>query len=345
MPGQEDWRSWAAGAVPGTVFDQPEPEQLIELTVIIPARNEQDSIAPCLESLVAQSEDIFQLGRNWEVIVVDDNSTDRTAEMVRGFTGVSVLAAGKLERGWTGKANAVWTAAKKARHRAGVLSYSPRQLTSGLAQRSLMPLIFSELALAYPPAKVSDPAQRIAAANGQFLLIEREAYRRLGGHASVAGKVLEDVELAFIAKRRKLGLRFRYAPDAVSARMYRRFGAMVEGWTKNLALLFSNALMLALWRALDFVLLFGLPVLSIWLWNARLPAQSLSWLGAGWVIALLWLRTLFRFYRRVAKSNFPFFDCLISPVGLPLFVLLLYRSWFQHRVLKRVSWKGRSYGT
>jgi hypothetical protein len=120
---------------------------------------------------------------------------------------------------------------------------------------------------------------------------------------------------------------------------------MVEGWTKNLALLFSNALMLALWRALDFVLLFGLPVLSIWLWNARLPAQSLSWLGAGWVIALLWLRTLFRFYRRVAKSNFPFFDCLISPVGLPLFVLLLYRSWFQHRVLKRVSWKGRSYGT
>jgi len=373
MPGQEDWRSWAAGAIPGTVFDQPEPEQLIELTVIIPARNEQDSIAACLESLVAQSEDIFQLGRDWEVIVVDDNSTDRTAEVVHGFTGVvSILAAGKLERGWTGKANAVWTAAKKARgewllftdadtihepgdlrraiheaerHRAGVLSYSPRQLTSGLAQRSLMPLIFSELALAYPPAKVSDPAQRIAAANGQFLLIEREAYRRLGGHASVAGKVLEDVELAFIAKRRKLGLRFRYAPDAVSARMYRQFGAMVEGWTKNLALLFSNALMLAFWRALDFVLLFGLPILSIWLWNARLPAQSLSWLGAGWVIALLWLRTLFRFYRRVAKSNFPFFDCLISPVGLPLFVLLLYRSWFQHRVLKRVSWKGRSYGT
>ena len=273
MPGQEDWRSWAAGAVPGTVFDQPEPEQLIELTVIIPARNEQDSIAACLESLVSAVGGYFQLGRDWEVIVVDDHSTDRTAEIVRGFAGVTVMAAGKLERGWTGKANAVWTAAKKARgnwllftdadtihepgdlrraiheaerHSAGVLSYSPRQLTSGLAQRSLMPLIFCELALAYPPAKVSDPAQRIAAANGQFLLIEREAYRRLGGHASVAGKVLEDVELAFIAKRRKLGLRFRYAPDAVSARMYRRFGAMVEGWTKNLALLFNNALC---WRS------------------------------------------------------------------------------------------------
>ena len=65
------------------------------------------------------------------------------------------------------------------------------------------------------------PAQRIAAANGQFLLVEREAYRKLGGHPSVAGKVLEDVELAFLAKRRRVGLRFRYADDAVAARMYR----------------------------------------------------------------------------------------------------------------------------
>ena len=135
------------------------------------------------------------------------------------------------------------------RHKVGMLSYSPRQIVRGLAQRSLMPLVFCELALAYPPAKVSDPAQRIAAANGQFLLVEREAYRRLGGHPSVAGKVLEDVELAFLAKRRKVGLRFRYADDAVSARMYRSTAAMIEGWTKNLKLLFNNALVLAVCRA------------------------------------------------------------------------------------------------
>jgi hypothetical protein len=206
-----------------------------------------------------------------------------------------------------------------------------------------MPLVFCELALSYPPDKVSDPAQRIAAANGQFLFIEREAYRRLGGHGSVSDKVLEDVELAFLAKRRKVGLRFRYAEDAVSTRMYRTTAAMVEGWTKNLALLFNNALALAAWRALDFLLLFGLPVLAIELWGARLGAHSLEWLGAGWVLALLWVRTLVRFYARVAKSNFPFWDCALAPLGLPLFVVLLYRSWFQHRVLKRVSWKGREY--
>jgi glycosyltransferase involved in cell wall biosynthesis len=365
-----DWREWAGKTIAGTVFVQPEPEHLIELTVIIPARDEADCLGACLQSLVSQSEEIFKLNTDWELIVVDDNSSDRTAEIASGFAGVKVLEAAKPDQNWTGKANAIWTAARHARgrwllftdadtihepgnlrramheaerHKAGMLSYSPRQIVSGLLQRSLMPLVFCELALAYPPAKVSDPNTRIAAANGQFLLIEREAYRRIGGHASVADKVLEDVELAYLAKRRRIGLRFRYADDAVSTRMYRTTAAMIEGWTKNLALLFDNTLALALWRALDIVLLFLLPILAVELWNARLAAHSLEWLGAGWVLAILWLRNLFRFYARVAKSNFPFIDCALTPLGLPLFVVLLYRSWFQHRVLKQVTWKGRSY--
>jgi cellulose synthase/poly-beta-1,6-N-acetylglucosamine synthase-like glycosyltransferase len=312
-----DWRERAAMAGAGSVFDQPEPEELIELTVIVPARNEEDCLGACLQSLVSQSEEIFELGSDWELVVVDDRSSDRTrqiaGEIARSFAGVTVLEAGKLEQGWTGKANAVWTAARRARgrwllftdadtihepgdlrraiheaerHKVGMLSYSPRQVVSGLAQRVLMPLVFSELALAYPPAKVSDPAQQIAAANGQFLLVEREAYRRLGGHATVADKVLEDVELAFVAKRRKVGLRFRYAADAVATQMYRSTGAMVEGWSKNLALLFNNSLLLALWRALDFFLLFGLPLLAVELWDAKLAVKSAAWLGAGWILCV-----------------------------------------------------------
>jgi len=354
----------------GTVFDQPEPEQLIELTVIVPARNEEQSIGECLKSLVAQSESVFELGRDWELIVVDDQSTDRTAEIARSFAGVTVMEAAKLEKRWTGKNGAIWTAARKARgkwilftdadtiheegdlhramheaarHKVGMLSYSPRQLVSGVWQRALMPLVFSELSLAYPPAKVSDPNQRVAAANGQFLLVEREAYRKLGGHPSVKDRVLEDVELAFIAKRRRVGLRFRYAPDALSTRMYRTTVAMIEGWTKNLALLFNNAMATALWKALDLVLLVGLPWLALHLWRAQFTFKGWEWLSPGLVLMLLWARTLFRFYARVAKSNFPFLDCAISPLGLPLFIALLYRSWFKHKVLRQVSWKGRSY--
>ncbi|MGB7189397.1 MAG: glycosyl transferase, partial [Acidobacteriaceae bacterium] len=114
--------------------------------------------------------------------------------------------------------------------------------------------------------------------------------------------------------------------------------AMVEGWTKNLALLFGNSLAVAAWRMLDFLLLFGLPAL-LW-WTYDVSSRRILWVA----VLLLWLRTLWRFYRRVARSNFPARDWVLSPVALPLFAALLYRSWFQHTVLKRVSWKGREYG-
>jgi hypothetical protein len=217
-----------------------------------------------------------------------------------------------------------------------LLSYSPRQIVSGLTQRTLMPLIFSELASVYPPAEVNDPNRRTAAANGQFLLVERGAYFAVGGHRAVGGSVLEDVNLAWNMKRAKQPIRFRYAPDALSTRMYRGLGDMVEGWTKNLALLFPHALRLAAWRLLD-ILLFLLPLL-LWL----LPYLVL-WQRAA--IVLLWLRTVIRFYTRVARSHFGFVNCAMSVLGLPLFIALLVRSWMQHHLFHHVAWKGRQYRT
>lgn len=345
-----------------------EPTSSVQLSVIIPARNEEDCLGDCLRSLVTQSENGWQLGRDWEILVVDDGSIDATPSIANAaaaeFAGVTVMPAPPLEKGWTGKANAVWAGANAARgqwllftdadttheaghlsraiveadrHKVAMLSYSPRQIVTGIAQRALMPLVFSELAVAYPPAKVSDPESHVAAANGQFLLVRRDAYFANGGHQAVKDAVLEDVELAVIFKRRKLGLRFRYAPDAVATRMYRSFGAMFEGWTKNLALLFGNPLALAAWRILDLLLLVGLPILTVFEYQHYLRPIFVA------ALVLIWLRNLWRFYRRVAKSNFPFLDCLITPLALPLFAILLYRSWFHHTVTKRVSWKGRQY--
>jgi glycosyltransferase involved in cell wall biosynthesis len=340
----------------------------IELSVIVPARNEEDCIGDCLTSLVAQSSKFFQLGRDWEILVVDDGSTDRTRAIIQTLPDVTLIEPARLEKGWTGKANACWTAAQRARgqwllftdadtihepgnlrraiHEAekysvGVLSYSPKQLVSGFWQRALMPLVFCELALAYPPEKVSNPELRIAAANGQFLLASRTAYDALGGHASVKGSILEDVEFAFLAKKRKVGLRFRYAADALSTRMYRSLSAMIEGWTKNLALLFGNCLILSAWRLLDLVLLLGVPLLAWHFWHYSV--WQMPWFTAGGLLALLWLRILWRFYARVAKSNFPAVDCMMTPLALLLFSVLLYRSWFQNTVLHRVTWKGRTY--
>ena len=341
----------------------PPDSNAMRLSVIVPARNEEDCVGTCLESLASQSDPAFPLGSDWEILLVDDGSTDRTREIAAGVAGVTIVDAPALPKGWTGKANAVWAAAKMARgewllltdadtvhepgdliraiHEAekwkvGMLSYSPQQIVTGFWQRAVMPLVFSELAVAYSPEEISDPESTLAAANGQFILIRREAYFAVGGHGAVAESVLEDVALARRVKRKKLGLRFRYAPEAVSTRMYRSFSAMYEGWTKNLALLFGNSLALAAWRVIDLVLLLGLPAIFFGYYQPT---------GLWWVLMALWARTLWRFYRRVARSNFPFVDCALTVFGLPLFSWLLYRSWFHHTLKKRVVWKGRSYAS
>src|SRR5271168_510595 len=285
----------------------------MRLSVIVPARNEADVLRPCLESLLAQSEPGFALAEDWELLLVDDGSTDATRSIALDLAQVTVLDPDPLKPGWIGKVNAVWTAAGKsqgewllftdadtihtpgnleramheAQHAgAAMLSYSPQQVVTGFWQRGLMPLIFSELALAYPPDKVSDPSSRVAAANGQFLLVQRAAYFQVGGHSAVAGSLLEDVDLAFLLKRRKYPIRFRYAPDALSTRMYRSFGAMFEGWTKNLARLFGNPIALASWRILDLLLLVGMPVLAWHLYERNLQPIFL------FALLLIWLRNL-----------------------------------------------------
>jgi glycosyltransferase involved in cell wall biosynthesis len=345
-----------------------EPIPEFELSVIIAARNEEESLPACLASLVGQSEEGFAPGVEWELIVVNDDSSDRTREIAASYPDVIVIDAPPLDLssrgGFTGKNNACWVGAQIARgrhllftdadtvheprdlsralreaekYKAALLSYSPRQIVSGFWQHALMPLVFSELASVYPPKQVNDPQRRLAAANGQFILVERDAYFSVGGHRAVGTQVLEDVALAHNIKRGPRVIRFRYAPDALSARMYRTTAAMVEGWTKNFALLFPRPIYLACWRVLDILLFFGLPALAL----------GIPWL-VGWqrgIILILWVRTLWRFYARVARSHFPASDIAISIFGVPLFVYLLIKSTIQHRVKKSVVWKGRSYNT
>lgn len=344
----------------------------LELSVIIPARNEERSLPACLASLMRQSEPGFALGQQWELIIINDDSTDKTREIAAqaaaSHDGVTLLDAPPLDLssrgGFTGKSNACWTGAQAARgrhllftdadtihemndlsrslreaekYKAVLLSYSPRQIVTGFWQHAVMPLVFSELASVYPPQQVNDPVRSLAAANGQFILVERDAYFSIGGHRAVGKDILEDVALAYNIKRGSRIVRFRYAPDALSTQMYRTTSQMIEGWTKNLALLFPSPIALALWRILDLLLFFGLPILAFgifWL----LPWQR-------WIILLLWVRTVWRFYSRVARSNFPAVDVAISILGVPLFVFLLLRSVIHHRLKKTVAWKGRTYNT
>src|SRR5207248_3551016 len=107
-----------------------------------------------------------------------------------------------------------------------LLSYSPRQEVEGLLERSVMPVIFAELANTYRPSLVSDPSSTAAAANGQYLLVKREAYAAVGGHAAIASSILDDVALARAVKRSGRKIFFRYGADAVCTRMYRSFAQL-----------------------------------------------------------------------------------------------------------------------
>ena len=109
--------------------------------------------------------------------------------------------------------------------KASLLSYSPEQEVHSFWEKAVMPMIFAELAATYPPKKVNDPTSPIAAANGQYLLISREAYDAVGGHTKIANDLLEDVAMARLVKCSGRKIFFRYGGDAVRTRMYRSFGA------------------------------------------------------------------------------------------------------------------------
>jgi cellulose synthase/poly-beta-1,6-N-acetylglucosamine synthase-like glycosyltransferase len=328
------------------------------VSVIVPARNEEACLGGCLQSLVRQS------GVPVEIIVVDDHSTDRTREIALSFSNqqVRVIEAGPLPAGWTGKNNAVTAGSKAAlgewllftdadtihlsgslarslkeakRHDASLLSYSPEQMVKSFWEKAIMPVIFAELAASYRPSQVSDPNSPAAAANGQYILITREAYDSVGGHAAVAGNLLEDVALARAVKQSGRKIFFRYAADAVQTRMYRSFAKLREGWTKNLALLSPAPASLAALRAIEFILIAASAAVAL---SAALHGSWRPAILAGMLAVIMYGL----FLKRIRRAHFAWDANLLAVLGLPLFSYLLLRSKSAHAT-GTVAWKGRKY--
>lgn len=319
------------------------------MSVIVPARNEETNLGSCLESLVTQS------GVNFEIIVVDDHSTDRTREIALSFPAVRVIEAGPLPAGWTGKNNAVATGAREAQgewllltdadtvhlfgslaravaeakeHGSDLLSYSPEQIAVTFWEMAILPVVFAELARQYPPSKVSDPHSPAAAANGQYILVKREVYDAVGSHAAIANEILEDVALARTVKASGHKIRFRYAADAVRTRMYRNYRQLREGWTKNLALLFPNPGRLASKTLLMWIF----PWAALCLKLAGVLGNLLCFIGGFLLLQV-----------RLRKANFTNNrNVLAALFGMPMFAYLLLRSKHAHDN-GQVSWKGRVY--
>lgn len=341
------------------------------VSVIIPARNEAANIARVVRTVAAQQ------GVR-EILVVDDQSSDRTGEILEGLKaeipGLRSIRVHALPEGWLGKNYALATAAQEAsgdwllftdadtdhlpgslaalldlaeRRHADLLSVSPGQVVLTWWEKAAIPLVYVKLARLYRFEEVSDPNSAVAAANGQYLLIRHETYRQVGGHEAVRGEILEDVALAQRVKAAGGRLEFLSGAAWVRTRMYRTFDEMWRGWTKNLYLLYRRDVA-AMLRDLA----------SLWLFDL-LPALAFIALGLGLALGgaskgkelgavaslLLVLARLWSFSRDLARLGFDPRRAWYKPLGALLFSVLLLNSLQAHRLTGRVQWKGRAYST
>jgi glycosyltransferase involved in cell wall biosynthesis len=335
------------------------------VSAIIPARNEEASVARAVESVAAQAE----VG---EVIVVNDQSTDRTGEILQELAGrvpkLKVIAVSELPAGWRGKNHAVAVGAAAAKgdwllftdadtfHHLGstrraladavdrsalLVSYSPEQEMESFWERAMIPFVYVRLAARFPFAQVNDPKRLEAAANGQFVLILRDAYEAVGGHAAIASEILEDVALARRVKSQGYGIYFTAPMGIVRTRMYRSFRALWQGWTKNLyPLSGGNAKSVLLELAEVMPWFDAIAMVTIWMYLRAHTAVSLWLLPA--LLVVPFVRLHLQYGIRLYRNLYPLSYVQYYLPGLTLYAAALLASWWKN-TRGEVVWKGRAY--
>ena len=325
------------------------------ISAIVPARNEEDVIATCLKALGQQPEIA-------EILVVDDQSTDKTAEVVSRLVAeipaLRLLRTEETPAGWVGKNYAASVSAKQASQRwllftdadgellpgattraleiaqeksVALVSFSPEQEVRTWYEKALIPFVYTRLAKLFSYTDVNNPSSSAAAANGQFLMIRRDAYEAIGGHANVCGEVLEDVALAKRVKAAGYRIWFGSGAGLVRVRMYRSFAAMWQGWKKNLYQLVGGTPgavyreMLAVVPWIPFLLV----VLAV-----RFPLALVLGLG-------LLLARLAAYGMALSGNRFPVKYILYYVPGVLLYAAVLWASYRAH-VRGVVEWKGRN---
>lgn len=340
------------------------------VAVIVPARNEADVIERCLSGLLRQNYPADRL-RIW---LVDDGSEDATAPLATALAGrdprFTLIRGGELPAGWTGKCHACVqgalaagavdylcfidadTQAKPDLLRAAVshvlaggvamLSLEPFQELGGLLERLVMPCGLYLAAAAQNISAFNDPDSDKAGANGQFILISRSAYRRLGGHGAVREEVSEDTALARRAKQARLRFALLGGEHLIQTRMYRDPAALWHGLTKNATVMGGGPLRTVLIAGAGFAMAVGAPLLAACavlqfrsepsLRHGIAALLALAGLGAGIGLHLAGTR----------HFRIPLVYGLLFPAGYGLALLIALESARQ-AWSGRVHWKGRSY--
>jgi cellulose synthase/poly-beta-1,6-N-acetylglucosamine synthase-like glycosyltransferase len=360
------WRARQARQLDEFPADPPGDAPL--LSVVIPARDEARNIVACARSLLATTYPML------EVIVVDDASRDGTGDLARRLAAederVRVVSTPPLPSGWFGKPWACATGAAAARgallcfvdadtrhtpdllgravhamraRSADVLSVAGRQELGTFWERVIQPQVFTMITMRYGGPEIVNRSPRVhdKIANGQFILVAREAYDAIGGHAAVRDKVAEDLMLAqrFFAAGRRVILVL--GVNQLSTRMYTSLGELVRGWRKNIFAGSADSLPphAAVRALLPLLLLLGplvtlAPVVAL-AWGLAVQAAPLLVFGAvATVASLVWWAFVYR------SMRVSLLYALAFPLGALLLLYIVATAVLRGR---RVEWKGREY--
>ena len=338
------------------------------VSVIIPARNEAHNIGRCLRAVLAARYPAF------EVIVVDDHSTDGTGAIARRIASearVHVLDAPPLPSGWFGKQWACHTGALQARgtllcftdadtahgpellarsvnaletRGADLFTVAGRQEMVTFWEKVMQPVVFALLLARYggleSMSRSTTPMNKIA--NGQFLLVRREPYERLGGHEAVRDHVAEDLQLAMRFTEAGSRMHMVLARDHLSTRMYTSLGEIRRGWGKNVFAAGRDTFPLGPVTGRIFPFIFPVPALVPLVPLAVLGLASAGVLGAGawWFGAITSTANLLFWSGIYSFSGLNPLWALLQPVGSLVFAGICTEAAWRG---SRVEWKGREY--
>ena len=337
------------------------------VSIIIPARNESAVIGTVVSSILATTY------RPFELLIVDDRSTDDTAEVVERLADprVRLIRGAELPEGWYGKPWACFQGYRAAQgelllftdadtkhqpelltqavgalleQKAGLVTVSPHQECVTFWERLVMPQIWFLLALRYHPAAVNRARKaRDVIANGQFILATRRAYEAAGTHEAVRHEVAEDLALAQSFLRQGQRLHFAFAERLMETRMYHGLAHLIEGWSKNIYLggrrsFPDEPVLRALVPAMLIMgMLYWLVPPAVLIASSVVPSLTTvapAALAATGLSAVFWVLICY-------GMKIPLVYGLGYPLGVVMALYIILRSSW--RGAKRVEWRGRVY--
>ncbi len=341
------------------------------VSVLVPARNEAGTIGDCLRSLLALDYP------GLEIIVIDDRSTDHTANLVQAVAAqdsrVRLIQVKELPQGWTGKTHALHQGVSQAtgdwllfvdadtrqhplnlrvvlgyavREQADLVSLLPRLGSESFWERAVQPFAGIVLLILFRLPRVnSDAHPRDAFANGQYILIRRSVYEAVGGHEAVRTHFVEDIQLGRRVKSAGHRLRVALAPELSATRMYTTLREILRGWAR----IFYAAVDHRPWRLLG--LMTAIAVFSISAFVVTGVVVALALIGTDPVVwgtlaglnllhhGLSWV-VLAQLYGFSGSSRAGLLYFL--PACLVMEIVIARAVWlcFSHRVI----WRDTSYG-